>query len=320
MDARILEEVQLGIPVVAEPFSEIAARVGSDSTDVLQRLLSGKRTGLVRRVGAIIDAAALGYRGALIAFRVGSELLDSVGEAVALNAQVSHCYSRDSIYNLWFTLTVPPGGDLESEVDSLASLRGLESRMVLPALRVFKLGVFLKLTDLPSVRAATGTGHACAEPVALSDSERTALQLLQEDMPLVERPFDRMAQGTSLTGAELVELTRSLMAKGVVRRFAAVLNHRAAGYTYNALVCWAVATEQIEPVGARFAEDSDVSHCYQRPAFADWPYSVYTMVHSRSADGLGKSIDRLSALCDNAPRVVLSTLREYKKSRVRYSI
>lgn len=318
-DARILELIQREIPVTREPFRDIAARVSLDPSEVLSRLTRCKMKGILRRVGAIVDSAALGYRGALVAFQVRQDRLDDVGRAVGTHELVSHCYSRDNSYNLWFTITSAPGGDLEAEVASLANRDGVESFLILPALRLFKLGVFLRLSDQREERIPVRVHRPASRPAELSDSAKVAVAALQDDLPIADRPFAQMAAGVGVGEDDLIGEARDLLERGVIRRFAGVLNHRAVGYTHNAMVCWAIGMEEVETLGRKLAEDDAVSHCYERPAFPDWPYTVYTMIHSRGESELAAAIERLAVASGNAPRTVLRTLKEYKKSRGRYS-
>ena len=47
---------------------------------------------------------------------------------------------------------------------------------------------------------------------------------------------------------------------------------------------WKVPEAEILAVGARMASVRGISHCYERPTYADWPYSVFTMAHGRSKE------------------------------------
>ena len=77
-----------------------------------------------------------------------------------------------------------------------------------------------------------------------------------------------------------------------MRRFAAVMNHRSAGFKANAMGVWAVPDEQLDAIGPQMADvRRRVSHCYRRPTYDDWPYSVFTMVHGRTRTRL-RSDDR----------------------------
>ena len=84
------------------------------------------------------------------------------------------------------------------------------------------------------------------------------------------------------------------------------------------MVCWRIEEERTDKVGSRLAADPSVSHCYHRPAFDCWPYSVYTMVHGRSETELGAAVDRLAESVAGGEYRVLHTVNEYMKSCVMY--
>jgi hypothetical protein len=66
-----------------------------------------------------------------------------------------------------------------------------------------------------------------------------------------------------------------------MRRFAAVLYHRSAGFVYNGMGVWKVPEDDVESVGQLMAAYRGVSHCYQRPTYPDWPYNLFSMTHGR---------------------------------------
>ena len=103
-----------------------------------------------------------------------------------------------------------------------------------------------------------------------------------------------------------------------MRRFSAVLYHRKAGFRANAMGVWKVPTERIDEVGTMFAHYQAVSHCYQRPTYDDWPYSVFSMVHGRSVEECEGVLDAMAAESGISERLSLYSTREYKKTRVRY--
>jgi DNA-binding Lrp family transcriptional regulator len=121
-----------------------------------------------------------------------------------------------------------------------------------------------------------------------------------------------------MTECDLLDRAQAFLSSSVMRRFAAVLKHTRAGYRSNAMVCWRVEDDRIDEIGARFASHPAVSHCYRRPTSPDWPYPLYTMVHCRSAGELDRTIQELADLSGLHDYLVLRSLREYKKTRVRY--
>ena len=152
----------------------------------------------------------------------------------------------------------------------------------------------------------------------LSDLEVAAIQIVQEDLPLVERPF--AAQGEQLGCSEdrVLELLRSFKERKLMRRFAAVMNHRSAGFKANAMGVWAVPDDRLGELGPMMADFALVSHCYRRPTYSDWPYSVFTMVHGQHARDCEATIAAIQAETGVEDYALLWSVKEYKKTRVRY--
>ena len=326
-DARLLDMIQAEFPLGSRPYDEIAARIGTDARDIIERIGRLKSNRIIREISAIFDSAALGYRSALVAFRVGEGEVGAVAANVSAHAGVSHCYSRDAAYNLWFTITLPPESDLDSEIESLAAQAGVQSHMVLPAGRVFKIGVFLPMSGgaaIPSGASNVILSEAKNLPrvprSAQDDAEldRAAIRALQHDLPLTDQPFADLAAKFGLTEDTLLDRARSLLDCGVMRRYGAVLRHVRAGYRANAMVCWGVLPNEVEEVGARLAAHPSVSHCYERPTYPDWPYTLYTMVHARTDAELDRIVDELAESAGGVDYSILRSVKEYKKSRVRY--
>lgn len=320
IDARLLDLIQRDFPLVARPFDHMATRLGVSQDDVLERVSRLKSERVIRQISAIFDSSALGYSSALVTFRVRPELLEQVAANVALHTGVSHCYSRDAELNLWFTITLPPELDIDHEAAVLAQTEGVERHFVLPALRIFKIGVFFEMGEGAHSRESTQGRHSGAHEarLPLSEIERTAVRALQKDIPLLERPFAELAAGVGLPEDELLSRAVNFIETGVMRRFAAVLWHQRAGYRSNAMVCWRADGDTIEAAGMSFADHPAVSHCYERDVYPEWPYSLYTMVHARDDEELARVISELAAASGLQDFRVLRSVKEYKKSRVVY--
>jgi DNA-binding Lrp family transcriptional regulator len=105
---------------------------------------------------------------------------------------------------------------------------------------------------------------------------------------------------------------------GVMRRFAAILRHRDAGFVANGMIVWKVPEEKIDDIGMKLAEYPQVSHCYQRPVYQDWPYSVFSMVHARTKEACEKMGIEMSKRIGITEYKILFSSREFKKERVKY--
>ena len=116
----------------------------------------------------------------------------------------------------------------------------------------------------------------------------------------------------------MLELLDQFKARKLMRRFAAVMNHRSAGFKANAMGVWAVPEERLDEVGPQMAGFALVSHCYRRPVYDDWPYSVFTMVHGKNAKECEATIAAVHDETGIDEYALLWSVKEYKKTRVRY--
>jgi DNA-binding Lrp family transcriptional regulator len=111
-----------------------------------------------------------------------------------------------------------------------------------------------------------------------------------------------------------------MVERKLLRRVAAILFHRRAGFSANGMGVWKVPEAQIASLGPRMAAVRGISHCYRRPTYRDWPYSIFTMAHGRSKEECDAVLDGVAAICGLAgdDRATLYSSTEYKKVRLRY--
>jgi len=143
---------------------------------------------------------------------------------------------------------------------------------------------------------------------------------VQHDLANVERPFAVYAEqiGMGATEDDVLAVLRTLKERKLMRRFAAVMNHRSAGFKANAMGVWAVPDDKLGEIGPQMAGFAAVSHCYRRPTYDDWPYSVFTMVHGRSARDCEATIEAIRDETGIDEYCLLWSVKEYKKIRLRY--
>jgi DNA-binding Lrp family transcriptional regulator len=152
----------------------------------------------------------------------------------------------------------------------------------------------------------------------LSTTEVAAIRVVQEDLPLVERPFAEQGREIGVGEGEVLDLIMSFKDRKLMRRFAAVMNHRSAGFKANVMGVWAVPEDRLDEVGPTMAGFALVSHCYRRPTYDDWPYSVFTMIHGKSARDCETTMAAIEAETGVSEHCTLWSVKEYKKVRVRY--
>ena len=322
LDKEILNEIQWTFPLIPKPYSEIAKKFGISDQEMMQRLSVLKNAGIIRQISAIFDTRKLGYKSALVAMAIEPEKLDYVANQVNKHPGVSHNYERNHEYNLWFTLAVPPGSDLKTEIDKFSKLPGILKTRLLPTIKLFKIGVKLEMVEekKSDVKPSEEKKKIVETKFVATEEEKNYIRELQKDLEIVERPFLKSAQKLGITEEQLLNKVKQYENIGVMRRFAAILRHREVGFTANGMIVWKVPDEKIEEVGAKLGAFPQISHCYQRPVYPDWPYSVFSMVHCKSiadAEDMAKQIQKQVNVDDYK---ILFSSREFKKTRVEYFV
>ena len=118
--------------------------------------------------------------------------------------------------------------------------------------------------------------------------------------------------------ADLLEHLEAMRERRLLRRVAAILYRRRAGSPPTASACGRRPTTEIEEVGSRMAAFRGISHCYQRPTYPDWPYSVFTMAHGRSKEECDAILDAIALDTGVTERATLYSSTEFKKIRLLY--
>ena len=334
VDRKLLNAIQTAFPLVEQPYRELGSQLGITESEVIERLGSLKTQNVVRQISAIFDTRRLGYQTTLVAFAYDPDQLHRGALFINRHPGVSHNYAREgSYYNLWFTLAVPGDGDLEATIQWMAQETNALNHRIMPTIRFFKIGVNFDMVKQkgaahnynpdgagPDRPQETTAGPAWNQAVPLSESDKAAIRELQEDLPLVSRPFDGMSERLGSSTGALFQLAAEFQDRKLMRRYSAVLHHRRSGFRSNAMIVWKVPSERSEEVGMLMAENPAVTHCYERPTFPDWPYTHFTMVHATSADGceeVEREIRQATGITENQ---LLYSTREYKKTRVRYFV
>jgi siroheme decarboxylase len=325
LDRELLNAVQWDFPLDPRPYAVLGERLGIPEAEVRKRVARVKASGVLRQLSAIFDTRALGYTSALVAAKVAPERIDEAAEIINAHPGVSHNYKRNHEYNLWYTVAVPPGESLDDHVDVLHRDSGALVTRKLPTLKLYKIGVKLDMTGKTAANAkAEVQPHEMPERKAdmpapdLTDLERLTIGVVQEDLPNIERPFAAQGEILGVDEHAVLDMLRSFKERKLMRRFAAVMNHRSAGFKANAMGVWAVPDEALDAIGPQMAGFAAVSHCYRRPTYDDWPYSVFTMVHGRSARDCEATIDAIRTETGVDEYCLLWSIKEYKKVRVRY--
>jgi len=322
-DRQVLDHLQREIPLTQRPFRDIAATLNMTEESLLHRVraLSGPPPAPIRQISAIFDSKALGYESCLVAAKIDPARLHEAAELINPHPGVSHNYQREHAYNLWFTLAVPPDSQLglERTVALLRHLTGAEQMRLMPSVKLYKIGVKFDLGVGSPAAPATGLPHRQVRAsYVVTDTDKCIIRVLQQHLPIARHPFDDLAEEAGVTVAELLAAATRYHDAGVMRRFSAVLRHREIGVSANAMGVWVVPPDQRDALGELAAQSPAVSHCYQRPTYPDWPYSIFTMVHGRTRVDCEAALASISLASGVKEYSSLYSVEEYKKVRIKY--
>ncbi len=322
LDKEILNEIQWSFPLVTRPFDSIAKKFNTTPEIVKERLNNLKEIGVLRQLSAIFDTRKLGYTSSLVAMEIEADKLEYVASQINRHPGVTHNYERDHQFNLWFTLAVPPGTDLNAELDKFNVLKGIIKVRMLPTLQLFKIGVKLDLVDEKKHDIAPTEEKKEIKNIKFEPTEQDKdfIRELQKNMEIIDEPFVNAANNLGLTENEVFEKMKHYEDIGVMRRFAAILRHRQIGFTANGMIVWKVPEDKISEVGEKLGSFPQVSHCYERPTYPDWPYNVFSMIHCKTHDeahDVAKTIQDQIHVDDYD---ILFSTREFKKTRVEYFV
>ena len=291
INARILAVSEDRISgFVAEPFAAIAAATGLSDDVVIERLRAMLAAGVIRRIRQTLMATNLAP-GALVAWRVPADNLDAAFAYMSQQDPFSgHVVIRStdgdtagSVYRLWTTLKVPQGFSMQRHCEFLARQVGAEAFRIMPAKRLFTLGVgHVRRRGMePGARSDEPGRVLDTNVVELSSPEWRVLTALKREFTVEEitpDPWSRRAAESGVTREEFLRMARSLNERGVIGRFSTFLEHVKPSATgervtrYNALFHWRVPVGREIEAGKEVGRHHILTHAYWReggPEFAD---------------------------------------------------
>jgi siroheme decarboxylase len=321
-DKRLLNLLQGSFPLDPRPFAHVAGLAELSEDEVLGRTRRLLDERIIREITPIFDTRVLGYSSMLVAAKVDAANPWRAAKIINSHPGVSHNYLRDHDFNLWFTIATEPDSalGLDGTLDVLQRLTGAQSVRQLPTLRLFKIRMDLEMEKGTDTLAAAAevVEHREPEAIPLSDLDLATIRATQGPMEVIREPYAPAAAKLGVAQEEVLTQLESMRERRALRRVAAILFHRRAGFSANGMGVWNVPEERILELGPRMSSFRGISHCYQRPTYPDWPYSVFTMAHGRSKEECDKILDSIAADTGIEDRRTLYSSTEFKKIRLRY--
>ncbi len=302
-----------------DPFGEISRRSDIPLPVVVERVREMLRAGTIRRVRQTLLSTSLA-KGALVAWLVPQDKLSSAfdymfqqdpfsGHVVIRTTDAAVSGAR---YKLWTTLKVPQGFSLEKHADYLTERTGAEHFRLMPAKRLFALGVgHMRRRGMEPGSRTEGLADVTDVIVAeLSDLEWQALTALKREFTpeeIVADLWQARADEAGLPLDEFYEIAESLDSRGVIGRFSTFLEHvkpiagGEAVTRYNGLFHWAVPKGREIEAGREVGRHHILTHCYWREGGADFNnVNIMAVSHGTDKDLLLRHKAAIDAHLDEA--------------------
>ncbi|WP_217126357.1 Lrp/AsnC family transcriptional regulator [Hydrogenophilus thiooxidans] len=314
---------QRGFPLVSWPFAEIAKAYDASEAKVRSAFCDAKAKGWIDRIGPVWAPRTVGWS-TLAAASVPAERLHEAGSIIAHYPEINHNYARSGAeLNLWFVLTAPNESAGRSLLTTLS--QQIDAPIYpFPLVREYHIDLGF---DLAQGRKTSARERLPKTPCdrwrtqTLSGRERQLFALLSDGLPLVPQPYRQIAEQCGWAESKVLQQIAHWLAEGTMRRFGAVVRHRALGWTANAMAVWAVPPALVDELGVQLAAEPEVHLCYRRePVPEVWPYTLYAMVHGSDPTHVAQVVAAIQhrLALDRFPHRLLFSTHCFKQTGARY--
>jgi siroheme decarboxylase len=325
LDFALVNDWQRGFPLTERPYAELARRLGTAETEVIERLQALAANGTISRIGAVFRPHALGWS-TLAAVSAPEHRIEAVAQIINSFVEVNHNYEREHAFNLWFVATAPSRERVEAVLAEIGHAAG-SAVLDLPMQEDFHIDLGFDLrnhaqqANRPHHDPARRPREATAPP-ELERADHALAAALEGGITLSPRPYAVLAARLGTSEDAILARLAHLLKLGVVRRFGVVVRHRELGYKANAMVVWDVPDSRVSEVGRQLASQSAVTLCYRRPRrLPDWRYNLFSMVHGQDRQDVLAEIARMRQALGLEHLVCqpLFSQRRFKQCGARYS-
>ncbi len=306
-DRQLLGFLRKGINLTSRPFQDLASKLGTDSSEFFLRLINLREKKLAGHLTAVLDPQFLAYQSVWVAAKLSDSEKEFNQAAERINAHpgVIKSHRRSHSFNFWFTLILPPAESAEEHLRGLQQTAGSGKMLALPVIKRFKSG--------NAVESSVSPGF-----IDLTDQEIEVLRKIQEDLPLLDRPFQKMARDLEMTEFNFLEVLKKFVKQGIIRRFGMFFPAEEKLPAPQHMTVWQVPEEKQDVIAARISHFPGVAQCVRRHVFSEFPYSLYAFYSGKSKEVLEETAEEIQKQIGKWPRVNIPVVSEFKNSRPFY--
>ncbi|MDH5719143.1 MAG: hypothetical protein OEZ13_00845 [Spirochaetia bacterium] len=312
----LAKTIQKSVIADKRPYRLIAEKIGETEDTVIEQIKSWKENRELREISAVMEGEYLSHESALVCARVNTDELEKTADIISAHPMVTHNYERNHEFNLWFTVASPEAFGVEKELEILSKLTGIKKFHPLKKKEVFKIGVVMDLETQKNISEKTEI-KSDIEKLEINEKNINLIRAVQKNLPAEKNAFEILAGENGCEEDDLIEFISRNTGK-CIRKYIGTFMHRKLGIRSNGMIVWNVAPENASETGNLIASFADVSHCYSRESFEEFPYTLYSMLHGPSPEYIRETAQKIAEKINCKDYLILESTREFKKTRLRY--
>lgn len=258
-DRKLLTAIENGLPLVSEPYRQIAEQLDLSEDEVIIRLIRLTEDKIIKRFGLVVRHHELGYRAnAMVVWDVPDKSVDNIGRLAAAKDYVTLCYRRPRRMPKWpFNLFCMIHGKDRASVRKLIDQLNHETELgAYPSSVLFSRRRFKQ-------RGARYGHTSDAEVVPLDPVDRDIVNGLQGGFPVSAEPFADAAKTLGISEDDLINRVKSLCEQGVLSRFGPMINAERLGGDVI-LAALSVPDADFDRISEMVNAHPEVAHNYAR--------------------------------------------------------
>lgn len=154
--------------------------------------------------------------------------------------------------------------------------------------------------------------------IDFDELDKALIYEIQGDIPLSADPYADIAQKIGCQKEDVLKRLQYYAEQGYVKRVSAVLHHRYSGFLVNGMFASVVESEKVEEIGKKLAQVTQVTHCYERRVYKEWPYNLYAMIHGTTKDEVEQIVESFVTEVGIKDDNILYSINEFKKSSMKF--